>query len=153
VLFLLFQIGDQRYGIPATDVAELLPMVEIKPIPHAPKGVAGVFDFRGANVPAIDLSLLALGRPASRCLSTRLIVVDYPDHAGERHPLGLIAEKATRTVHWQPGAFVDCGITNDQAFYIGPVATDGEGLVQRVDVGRFLPLSIRDVLFRQPLKT
>lgn len=151
MLFLQFQIGDQRYAIAATDVTELLPMVEIIPIPRTTHGVAGLFEFRGTNAPAIDLSLLALGRPACHCLSTRLIVVGYPDEAGERRPLGLIAEKATGTVRWPPGAFVDCGIRNDQAFGIGPVATDEAGFVQRVDLARFLPLPIRDVLFRQVL--
>ncbi len=36
----------------------------IKQIPQAPPGVAGVFNYRGAPVPVIDLSELALGRPA-----------------------------------------------------------------------------------------
>jgi chemotaxis-related protein WspB len=35
--------------------------------------------------------------------------------------------------------------------YLGPVITDARGLVQRVDVTRLLPETVRDVLFKQPV--
>ena len=98
MLFLLFQLGQDRYALDAGQVTEVLPLVEIKQVPQAPPGVAGVFDFRGAPVPVIDLSQLALGRPAQRRLSTRLIVVHHRDEGGEQRLLGLIAEMATETV-------------------------------------------------------
>lgn len=147
MLLLVFQIGGDRYALEASAVNEILPLVEIRPIPRAPEGIAGVFDYRGSPVPAIDLSALTLGRRAERTLSTRLVIVDYPDSAGERRPLGVIAEKATQTIRREPEDFVESGVTSAGAPYLGPVTRDAGGLVQRVDITRLLPASIRDVLF------
>ena len=151
MLFLLFQLGKELYALDAAQVTEVLPLVGIKQIPQTPPGVAGVFEYRGVLAPAIDLSQLALGRPAETRLSTRLIVVRYPGDNGETHPLGLIAEKATETMRREPADFVESGVNSDGAAYLGPVATDARGLVQWIDVRKLLPESVRDVLFRQPV--
>jgi len=111
--------------------------------------VAGIFNYRGAPVPVIDLSQLTLGQPAQRRLSTRIILVRYPDDNNETRLLGLIAEKATETVRREPADFVASGVTNAQASYLGPVATDARGLVQWIDVKKLLPASLREVLFKQ----
>ena len=41
-LFLVFHIGDQRYALKATEVAEVLPRLPLKPLAHAPLWVAGI---------------------------------------------------------------------------------------------------------------
>ncbi|MBI3900009.1 MAG: purine-binding chemotaxis protein CheW [Gammaproteobacteria bacterium] len=151
MLFLLFQLGNDRYALDVASVAEVLPLVDLKQIPQAPLGVAGVFNYRGAPVPAIDLSQLTLGHAAPRRLSTRLILVRYPDDAGAERLLGLIAERTTQTVRRQPSEFVDTGVSQDGASYLGPVATDAHGLIQWIEVRKLLPASVRDVLFKQPV--
>jgi chemotaxis-related protein WspB len=152
MLFLLFQLGDERYALDTRHVAEVLPLVAITPILQAPTGVAGLFNYRGAPVPALDLSLLTLGRPAPARLNTRLVVVHYPDHRGDTRLLGLIAEKVTETVRRDPAEFVVSGITLDRAPYLGPIATDARGLLQWIEVERLVPASVRDVLFTSPLE-
>jgi chemotaxis-related protein WspB len=148
MLFLLFELGADRYALDVRSVAEVLPFVGIQPILHAPAGVAGVFDFRGSPVPVIDLSQLTLGRPAERRLSTRIILVHYPIGDGETRLLGLIAERATRTARHAPTEFVSTGVTTDGAPYLGPVATDARGLLQWIEVPVLLPPAVRDVLFK-----
>jgi chemotaxis-related protein WspB len=91
MLFLLFQLGDDRYALDTGRVAEVLPLVAITPIPKAPTGVAGLFNYHGAPVPAIDLSQLTMGRPARNRMNTRIVLVHYPDGRGKTHLLGLIA--------------------------------------------------------------
>ena len=59
MLFLLFQIGKDRYALEASRVVEVVPLLALKELPQAPKGVAGLFNYRGALVPAVDLSELA----------------------------------------------------------------------------------------------
>ena len=76
-LFLLFRIGNERYALRATEVAEVLPRLPLKPIARAPQWVAGVFAYRGAVVPVIDLSALTFGQPAEARTSTRLVLVHY----------------------------------------------------------------------------
>jgi chemotaxis-related protein WspB len=148
VLFLVFKLGTDRYALEASQITEVLPVIDIRSVPHSPEGVAGFFDFRGVPVPVLDLSTLVLGRASDRCLSTRLVIVGYPDAAGERRSLGLIAEKATRTVDVPAADFLDSGIAHDRAWYLGPVASDAEGLLQWIDVSQLLPVPVRDALFR-----
>jgi chemotaxis-related protein WspB len=152
MLFLLFQLGEHRYALDIGQVAEVLPLVDITQLPQAPASVAGVFNYRGAPVPVIDLSRLTLGRPAQRHLSTRIILVHYPNDGCRRHLLGLIAEKATETVRREPAEFVASGITNDAAPYLGPVAADMRGLVQWIEVKKLLLPSLREMLFKQPVE-
>jgi chemotaxis-related protein WspB len=153
MLFLLFQLGEDRYALNTGRVVEVLPLVGITPIPKAPAGVAGLFNYHGAPVPAIDLSHLTMGRPARNRLNTRIVLVHYPDGRGKTHLLGLIAEKVTETVRREPADFVASGVTTDRAPYLGPVATDARGVLQWIDVEWLLPASVRDVLFTLPRNT
>ena len=150
MLFLVFDLGQDRYALDALQVAEILPLVDITRIPQAPPAVAGVFNYHGAPVPVVDLSQMALGRPAARRLSTRIVLVHYPDATGQRRLLGLIAERVTQTVRHEKADFVASGVSSEGASYLGPVATDERGVLQRVDVQTLLPAPVRDVLFKPP---
>ncbi|MES2569150.1 MAG: chemotaxis protein CheW [Verrucomicrobiota bacterium] len=152
MLFLLFHLGAERYALEAAQVAEVVPLLHIKPLPQAPPGVAGVFNHRGAAVPVIDLTALALGRPSAVRLSTRIVLVHYRDAQGRDRLLGVIAEKVTETVRREPGDFVDPGITNPATPYLGPVAADPHGMIQWVDIARLLPDSMREMLFQEASK-
>jgi chemotaxis-related protein WspB len=147
MLFLLFQLDKDRYALPAMEVAEVLPLVELKRIPNAPAWVAGAFSHHGAPVPVIDLSMLALGRAAQRRLSTRTVLVHYPHSGAQSRLLGLIAEKATETLQCDPATFAACGIDTDNARYLGPVLADPRGLIQRIKITDLLPEPVQALLF------
>jgi chemotaxis-related protein WspB len=149
VLFLLFRLGKDRYALDVGQVLAVLPQLSLKAIPQAPRSVAGLCNYRGSAVPVIDLSELALGRPASRRLSTRIILAEYPDPAGRPRPLGLLAEEATETLRRRPEDFMPAGVTYDGASYLGPVTTDELGLIQRIEVQHLLPASVRALLFKE----
>lgn len=149
MLFLAFQLGRDRYLLDVAEVIEVLPLVQWKTIPHAPPGIAGVFNFRDTPVPLVDLSALALGRPAAARLSTRIVLVRYPLATGESRLLGLVAENATETIRRDPGDFTSAGVATDAAPYLGPVARDAHGLLQWVAPARLLSPAVRDVLFRE----
>jgi chemotaxis-related protein WspB len=146
MLFLLLEIGSDRYALEADRIVEVLPLVAIKSIPRAVRGVAGAFDYHGVAVPAIDLSELALGRAAPSRLSTRVIVTDFTDAHGGTGLLGLIAERATETVRLEAAEFSEFGLSNGSAPYLGPVTRGPRGLIQRIDVDRLLPRAVRDLL-------
>src|SRR5688572_33451330 len=73
MLFLQFQIGDDRYVIDTARVGGVLPLVSLTRIPQSTPGIAGVFNYRRRPVPLIDLTELAIERPADKRLSTRVI--------------------------------------------------------------------------------
>jgi chemotaxis-related protein WspB len=150
MLFLVFELAHDRYLLDVSQIAEVLPLVAIRRIPHAPPAIAGILNYRGAPVPVIDVSQLTLGRPAEPRLSTRIVLVHYPDAEGHTRLLGLIAERATRTMRRDETDFVASGVSSEGASYLGPVATDARGLLQWLDARTLLPPAVSDLLFRQP---
>lgn len=150
-LFLVFRIGNERYALQAIEVAEVLPCLQLKPIPRAPSWVAGVFAWRGVVVPVVDLSALAFGQPARLRTSTRLVLVHYRQSPAQpAQLLGLILEQATDTLRCKPADFKPYGLDNREAPYLGPVREDGQGLLQWVRVDDLLDAQVRGLLFPSP---
>jgi chemotaxis-related protein WspB len=149
MLFVLFQLGNDRYALEASHVVEVVPLLTLKQIPHAPRGVAGLFNYRGRPVPAVDLCDLALKKPAGERFSTRIIIVNYPDACGNNRLLGLIAENATSTFWKESADFTAGGGRTSAAPYLGPVTTDGKYIVQWIYEQRLLSADDRDALFSQ----
>ena len=146
MLFLLFQLGSERYALQAGRVVEVLPLLCLQRLAQAPAGVAGVFNYRGQPVPAVDLSVLTVGKPSQECLSTRIVIINYPDREGRLHLLGLIAEHATDTLRADTSDFVEHGIKVG-APYLGPVMAGPKGPIQWLREQRLLSEPVRDSLF------
>jgi len=149
MLFLLFELGTERYALDAGQVVAVLPRLGVKEIPHAPPAVAGLCHYRGSPAPVIDLGQLALGRPCANRLSTRIVLVHFPDPAHGPHLLGLLAERATETLRCDEGDFVPAGVRIDAASYLGPVIADARGLIQRIEVRHLLPPPLQALLFNK----
>jgi chemotaxis-related protein WspB len=147
MLYLLFRLDRDRYLLDVRQVAEVLPLIGIMQIPQAPPAVAGIFNYRGTLVPAIDLAQVFIGRPARQRLHTRIIVAQTTDDSGAPHLLGLIAEKVTETVRRESTDFSASGVSVP---HLGAAATDDEGLAHRIEVSRLLPTSVRSLLFQPP---
>jgi chemotaxis-related protein WspB len=147
MLFLLFQLGNDRYALEAGRVVEVVPYLALKKIPQAPRGVAGLFNYRGRPVPAVDLCELTLGHPAGERLSTRIIIVNYSSGNGRTHLLGLIAEHATEMLRKNADDFVPSGVNIDAAPYLGPVLMDSHGAIQWIQEQRLLSENVRALLF------
>jgi chemotaxis-related protein WspB len=149
MLFLLFKIGNDRYALEASHAIEVIPFVALKKIPHAPRGVAGIFNYRGQPVPAIDLCELTSGRPARERLSTRIILTKHPNPSGQTRLLGLIAEHATEMMRRDERDFRDTGVKVGTAPYLGPVIMDNQGVIQLLHASRLAGLDegVRELLF------
>jgi chemotaxis-related protein WspB len=146
MLFLLFQIGENRYALDARQVAGVLPLIAVTPLPGMPAAVAGVCNYRGSPVPVIDLSEMLLGRPAQRRLHTRIVLIDYPDADGGTRLIGIIAEKATATLERDVADFTSPGVSGA---HVGTVASSEHGMTQRIEVQQLLSAPVRELLSRQ----
>jgi chemotaxis-related protein WspB len=142
MLYLLFHLGGDRYVLEAQQILEILPMVSVRSLPQAPVGVAGVFNYRGAPVPLVDLSSLTLSQPSQHWFSTRIVLVRSGDHL-----LGLIIERATETIRREPSDFVASPVKTANTPYLGAVATDEHGLLQRIELEHLFSDDLREVLF------
>jgi chemotaxis-related protein WspB len=143
---LLFEIEGQRYGLDFAQVVKVLPALRLRPIPHAPDYVSGIFQYQGKLVPVIDLSRLIRNRTAPAILSTRIILVRL---AGSDRLLGLLAERATDSWDGHGTAPQSTGIDLPEAPYLGGLSTSGEGMIQFVAVENLLPDELKDRLFKE----
>lgn len=149
MLFLMFRIGKDRYVVDVAQVEQVLPLMGAKELPGAPAGVAGVINYRGEPVPLIDLSSLALGRPSAAVMSTRIILVRYPEEGEGSRRLALCAERVVETIEREAADFVATGVEAGTPAFLGPVAADADGLVQWVRPQALLTEEIRRILFRE----
>lgn len=147
-LFLVFHVGQERFALPAVEIAEVLPRLLLKPIAQAPAWVAGIFAHRGRMVPVLDVRQLMFGEPAVTRTSTRLVLVHYRvDPAHPQRLLGLILEQANETLRCRADEFRPYGLADRQTPYLGPVREDAQGLMQRVSVQDLLDASVRELLY------
>jgi chemotaxis-related protein WspB len=144
MLLLTFQIHEALYAVDASRVVEVIPRVEPRALPHAPPYFAGVFNYRGAIVPAIDLGLLLGATPCRARLSTRIILAG--DSTVPETLVGLIAESVSdvRNLANQSATFPP--LHQRQAPYLGPVVQLGDELIQLIAINELLPESLRIAL-------
>ena len=126
MLGLAFSIGRDRFALRCADVVEVVPRVNLRDIPHAPRSVAGMFTYRGAVVPVVDLCQLLWQTPAADRMSTRIIVVRH----AKTKLVGLLAERVTEAVNLDPARATASGIAVDDAPYLGEVYFDDAGMIQ-----------------------
>lgn len=75
VTLVVFEIGEQRFGLPLEAVCEIIPLVAVSPIPDMPKDWLGIANVRGLATPVIDFRVhLGKANTLPR-LSSPLIVI------------------------------------------------------------------------------
>ena len=130
MLMLLFYAGNNLYAIESSKVVEVIPRVGLRKVNHLPEYVAGLFNYRGAIVPVIDLCHLIQGNPSRSYLSTRIVMVNYPVKDNTLRYLGLMAERVTETLNKPDTELVDAGIKVNEAPYLGEMIVDEKGIIQ-----------------------
>ncbi len=152
MLLMLFNIGDDRFGIDAQDLLEVLPAVPLQTVHGMPAGVVGLLSWRAALVPVIDLDLLTLGQPCPARLSTRILVVRYrPGPPGAR--IGLRVQRADDTATVNPADFLETGLTPPAPPRFGGVLPHAHQPVQQVLPEQLLSEAVRASLFSQTMPT
>ena len=87
--FVVFQLADNEYVVPVTQVQGIEKMMDITRVPNTPSHVMGVVNLRGVVTPIIDLKIL-LGLEKSEITeATRIIII-----SSEEMNVGLIVDAA-----------------------------------------------------------
>lgn len=55
--YVVFKLGNERYGLPIESVERILPVQTVTKLPKTPKMLMGVFELRGSTIPALDARL------------------------------------------------------------------------------------------------
>ena len=145
--FLIFHLGQDRYGLNTRHLVRVLPLMELKQLPQAPAYVAGLMNYHGTPVPVIDLSMLACEARCRAEFDTRILLTDFCADDGSRHLLGLVVERVSHVDKIDPDRFSEPGVASPAAPYLGKVlATDG-AILQLVELEQLLTPEVRALLF------
>lgn len=152
MLLLLFHLGDEVYAIDSAEVVEIIPLVDSRPLYRTPDYVIGIFNYRGSFVPLIDLGRAIRGKSCHSCLSTRIIIVNYPTGRDGSRYLGLIAEKVTDTFYREPSESLDSAAVDNKTTELGTMIVDRQRMIQSIrleslfsdGVSRWLPIDTEE---------
>ena len=140
---LAFELAGITYGVPITEVREIIGMVDVIPIPRTPDFIRGVMNLRGMIIPVLDLrTILWLDRPED-VPETRIVVVEN----GLRST-GLIVDRVLEVLDIEAGQVAeppDFGSTVDTGFVHGMGHTAG-GVVTLLDLKRVLDAEQRQAV-------
>jgi chemotaxis-related protein WspB len=130
MLLSVFSIGLARYALKPEPIVEVLPLIHIEPIPHAPPEVAGSCNYRGVPVLVLDLCRIVGQPPAQPLLSTRLIIVRQGQQL-----FAILAAGFSETVRVDPKDFiVETDPTPYRPAWHGPRAVYGTGFLQCLEL-------------------
>jgi len=149
MLWLLFQVENNRYALDSRQVTAVASMVNLRKIPQSPPFISGVFHCKNKIVPAVDLSQLLIGKPSKILYSTRIILIDVVLADKGTFTLGLIAEKVVDTVQKAETELMDSDLTIEDADYLGKFFFHEEETIQCITVDHLISESVRDVLINQ----
>ncbi len=86
-MLVVFELDDHEFALPIEDIAEILQMVLVTPVPEVPPWVVGVINLRGRVIPIVDLRTRLGMEPRSPRLDTPILVAERATLK-----LGLIAD-------------------------------------------------------------
>ena len=150
MLFLQFSVDNTRYVLATGAIIEVVPLVPLQKQPNAPAYIAGLMNYRGRSLPVIDVSQLFAGYDSVLRLSSRIVVVKLTLSDGAVRDIGLLLEKATEILKLEESEFTEPGLENPHTPYLGKVAMDGQGMLQRLSPENMLSVMDAELLFRAP---
>lgn len=131
---LLFYVDHQRYACKCDMLVEVLPVLSLHPIAHAPPFIAGILQYRQGPVPVIDFTQLRIGRPSDRHLSTRIVIALLKSLKRRKQWMGLIVERATTMIELKAKDFTPSEMLRAHTPYLTGVYTDDKGAIEQVDL-------------------
>jgi chemotaxis signal transduction protein len=117
--FVLLQLGNRRFALPAGIVSELAPPVRLHTFPHKTPLVSGVIVRRGRIIPVYDAASILLGRSSS---VHRFYLIARRDFGGRSEPsaIPVSGECELATAEMQPPG------GEQPPFFSGRINIDGE---------------------------
>ena len=137
-----FNIGNNRYAIDTQWIMEVIPFITTTKLACPQKFIVGTANYRGTPIPVIDLGIILEDEPSRLRMSTRMLVIKYPNSNGETLPLALIVERATNIISVNEEYATDLATTLDSVQFLGKTIHDDDGMLQIIDPTRALKNSL-----------
>jgi len=92
-----FQVGRETFGVPISQVHEIVRIPEITSVPDAPDAVIGVMNLRGKIVPVVDLRRRFGAKSDEFARKNRVVVAEV-----ESKLVGLVVDSASEVLKISP---------------------------------------------------
>lgn len=130
---LIFEMGQQKFGLYLDEVVEILPAVQPTCLPKAPAIVEGAIDFRGKVVPVCNVRM-RFGLPdRGISVSDHLIVA-----VARNRNIALRVDHALEISHLPRSAITEIERVTANSPYFSGVTKIEDELIFIHDLGRFL---------------
>lgn len=134
MLFLLFRTQKQYYGIESSFIEEIIPAIDLDPIPEAPSHIVGDFQYKKQKIRVLDFSQIMEKRPTRFFLSTRIIIIK---EMTTKQLIGLRAEGATDLAEISSESIkVENDRYNENSFTFGSAQTHDGFFIRCINVDR-----------------
>ncbi|HEX2986717.1 MAG TPA: chemotaxis protein CheW [Chloroflexota bacterium] len=139
----VFELGEEAYGVDIGRVQEIIRMTAITKVPQAPEHVEGVINLRGKVIPVIDLKR-RFGLPeGSGAKAGRVVVIDVAGHT-----VGMVVDGVSEVLRLhmadvEPPSPV---VTSIEATYLRGIAKLDGRLILLLDMDKLLTWEERQQL-------
>jgi purine-binding chemotaxis protein CheW len=130
-----FYLADEKYGVPVSQVREVLRYSEITPVPGAPDYVIGIINLRGNVVTVLDTRKRFALPPVDVDDSTRVVIIEVEDQV-----VGILVDQVSEVMRLANGEVETApNVGNDESSkYIQGVASRDGNLLILVDLHKLL---------------
>lgn len=130
---LAFYVANSCYGLPLSQVVEVVRAVEITPLPKAPPVIEGVINLRGSVVPVFDLRA-RFGLPSKPVsLSDRFVIART-----RQRMVAIRADRAEELIYPEHGDVTEMQRILRTADLVTGIVRHSSGLVLIHDLEHFL---------------
>lgn len=139
----VFNIGNESYGVEIDSVESIIKMQDITKLPHAPEFVEGVTNLRGSVVPIVDLRKRFGLECEAPTRDTRIMIINLNDTL-----VGMVVDSVTQVVRISEDAIEpppQMSVTANSAFIKG-IAKFDNMLIILLDLKKVLSNEERDRL-------
>lgn len=139
----VFNIGNESYGVEIDSVESIIKMQDITKLPHAPEFVEGVTNLRGSVVPIVDLRKRFGLEFAEPTRDTRIMIINMGGSL-----VGMVVDSVTQVVRISEDAIEpppQMSVTANSVFIKG-IAKYDNMLIILLDLKKVLSNEERDRL-------
>lgn len=148
---LIFSLGFERFGIPLSQVKEVIGTVPITPIPNVPAFFKGIINLRGRIISVIDLkNKLAISRKDSDSKRPCILICEFGEVV-----IGSIVDDVMEVFGFEESEIersIDIQSTVSREYVTGVAKSHDKGLTLLLEISKVLNVTELEALRSQNKK-